>query len=91
MIAGDETKLTGSWVRKGDLIVEDENCIRIRFLITDYLRRVTSDWSGWEVLFQDPLDNRYWELTYPHSDWHGGGPPALFCLNESEARKKYAF
>jgi hypothetical protein len=45
--------------------------------------------AGWTKLFIDKIDGRYWELTHPHGDWHGGGPPTLTCVSESYVRSKY--
>jgi len=85
----DETELIGSWVNVDGEVDGDENCQRIQFLINEKLERVGKDWSGWEALFRDPSDGRYWLRTYPNGSWHGGGPPALICLTMDEARKKY--
>jgi len=85
----DERELIGEWIRVDDQIDGDYTCKRIQFLTEEYLKELGKDWSGWETLFRDPTDGRYWERTYPHSDWHGGGPPALFNLSEEEAREKY--
>jgi len=41
------------------------------------------------VLYRDPQDGRSWELTYPHSDWHGGEPPDLRHISSGEAASKY--
>jgi hypothetical protein len=41
------------------------------------------------VLYRDPQDGRLWELTYPHSDWHGGEPPDLRHISSGEAASKY--
>jgi hypothetical protein len=41
------------------------------------------------VLYVDASDGRYWELIYPDSQLHGGGPPTLRNLSEASARKKY--
>jgi hypothetical protein len=44
--------------------------------------------NGWNALYRDPNDCRYWELTYPEGELHGGGPPQLRCLTADEARQK---
>ena len=62
---------------------------RIETLIKDYLVKITTDETGWDVLYQDPEDNRYWELTYPESELHGGGAPVLRHLSVVEAHDKY--
>jgi hypothetical protein len=45
--------------------------------------------GGWETLFLDPTDGRYWERTYPQGEQHGGGPAALLLIRVADARKKY--
>jgi hypothetical protein len=47
--------------------------------------------GGWDVLYRDPRDGRFWELTYPHGDVQGGGPPRLHLLSVEELRGKYSF
>lgn len=41
--------------------------------------------GGWEKLYRDPGDGRYWLLTYPFGELQGGGPPSLICKPLSEA------
>ena len=53
------------------------------------LIEITTDTSGWDVLYRDPADGRYWELTYPQSHMHGGGPPRLTHLSFEQAKTKY--
>jgi hypothetical protein len=88
-IASHEQKICGKWVVKQGRVQADENCHRIEVLRTDHLRPLGRDASGWDQLYLDPDDNRYWALTYPESELHGGGPPCLVCLSEEEARDKY--
>jgi hypothetical protein len=70
-------------------IVADEVCLRIEELKSNYLRKVTVDKSGWETLYQNPSDNRYWLLTYQNSDWNGGGPPTLKMITQTEVIEKF--
>ena len=84
-----ETKLCGKWRVVDGKVVEDEVCKRIRRLTADSLVRIATDASGWDILFQDPADGRYWELTHPSSGSHGGGPPCLQTISETEAKTKY--
>jgi hypothetical protein len=62
---------------------------RIHELVRSHLSKLGCDASGWETLYVDPVDGRLWELTYPQSGLHGGGPPELRCLTRDEARRKY--
>lgn len=47
--------------------------------------------SGWEKLYRDPADGRYWLLTYPFGELQGGGPPTLICkpISESEIESRF--
>jgi hypothetical protein len=84
-----ETDLIGKWNVIGGKAVEDETCQRIKSLLTGHLQELGRDQSGWDVLYRDPDDGRFWELTYPQSEMHGGGPPRLTCLTPEQANKKY--
>ena len=85
-----EVQLIGSWYQAHGKVIEDEVSSRISFLTQEYLVRIGADSSGWTTLFQDSQDGRYWELTFPHSDWHGGGPPTLTYVSEIDVKRKYA-
>lgn len=69
--------------------VADEASTRIATLAQQYLKFMGRDSSGWDALYRDPGDGRYWELFYPHSEMQGGGPPEMRCIPESEAMQKY--
>ncbi len=79
----EEEELVGSG------IVGDEVGQRIGRLINGYLERLASANGGWDVLFRDPHDGRLWELTFPLSEMHGGGPRILRHVADSVAREKY--
>ena len=64
---------------------------RIDALIHEELEKLGYDSSGWEILYRDPADGRLWELTYPQSETHGGGPRRLHVIDSAEARQKYKF
>ncbi|MCI0557995.1 MAG: Imm27 family immunity protein [Nitrososphaera sp.] len=84
-----ETDLVGDWIVSGTQVEGDETCKRIKWLMGEKLQEVTTDASGWDVLYRDPEDGRYWELTYPQSHMHGGGPPRLTNLPLEQAKAKY--
>jgi hypothetical protein len=84
-----ETELIGQWRFEGGRIIPDATCERIEYLRREVLREIARDTSGWDVLFKDPNDGRLWELTYPQSEMHGGGPPQLRCLSTHDAGMKY--
>lgn len=88
-IEPSETVILGRWKVVDGNVEADDGCRRIEELTERYLHEVARDESGWDTLYVDPSDRRYWELTYPDSESHGGGPPRLACLSGDEAREKY--
>jgi hypothetical protein len=84
----DEADLVGKWVSVNGKVVNDETCERIHLLIRDrYVEKVAG--GGWDTLYRDLNDGRYWELTYPQGEMHGGGPPRLTFLSMKQVREKY--
>jgi hypothetical protein len=83
----NEIELRGSWELVGNSMKADEVSQRIETLISTYLIEAGEDESGWIKLYQDPEDKRYWELSYPESEMHGGGPPLLRNLSLQEVEK----
>jgi len=88
-LAAHETDLAGAWQMTRDKIAADPACERIEWLISQHLVQLGGDSSGWYELYRDPNDGRLWELCWPQSEMHGGGPPRLSCLTIEAARSKY--
>lgn len=88
-LQADEQVIRGRWRLVGKKLEADDNCRRIEELTQRHLREIGRQGNGWDVLYADPNDGRYWELTYPDSDSQGGGPPKLECLSSEEATAKY--
>jgi len=88
-ISPAETVITGHWIVRGGRLIADDVCDRILALTKSHLVEVGRDASGWETLYRDPTDARYWELVYPQGELHGGGPPELRSLTIEDARRKY--
>ena len=86
----EESELNGRWVFEGGKAKKDETCLRIEMLVKQYLQKISTDDTGWKILFRDPQDGRFWELTYPESEMHGGGPPRLSYISGEQARIKYS-
>ena len=85
----EEIELKGQWNFNGSEVENDAVCDRIEWLVENQLKQINTDKSGWDTLYQDPYDNRFWELIYPQSHMHGGGPPMLKYLSNHKAQKKY--
>jgi Immunity protein 27 len=90
-LAPEEVDLRGGWVVQEDrAVVGDSTEQRIEWLTTEKLQRIANDSSGWDTLYRDHRDGRLWELTYPRSEMHGGGPRRLHVLLRGEAAAKYS-
>lgn len=89
----EETELVGKLEMVNARVRGDATCERIHRLTTTHLQEVaiSKESGGWDTLFKDPDDGRYWERTYPHSEMHGGGPPRLALLSMEEAQSNYEF
>lgn len=79
--------LVGKWSVVDGTMQRDEVCLRIEYLVSDVLQKISVE--SWEALYRDPVDGRFWELTWPQSHLHGGGPPQLQHLTDELARRKY--
>ena len=90
MILSNETVIIGKWVMVEGDVVADKTCRRIAELIKNHLVKLGHDSSGWNTLYRDSSDGRFWELIYPQGELHGGGPPQLLCLSITEAKSKYS-
>jgi hypothetical protein len=84
-----ETEIIGSWLVEGTRTRADKAAARIESLVNSYLVEVGRSDDGWSVLYEDPADNRYWELTYPESASHGGGAPRLVVISGDEAKVRF--
>ena len=56
----------------------EKNCIK-----------VATDESGWDILYKEKSSNKYWELTYPNSEMHGGGEPLVSLLSLEDVKLKF--
>lgn len=90
-IQPSEIRIHGNWTLINGRLVADSAANRIDYLVCNELDEVGRSDDGWSVLYLDRRDGRYWELTYPDSDMHGGGAPALDFLPDDMAAKKYKF
>jgi hypothetical protein len=86
-----ESKIEEEWIPGINGAVTCNESARIDWLIKNVLVFITRDESGWDTLYQDPTDGRFWELTYPRSEMHGGGPRLLHALENADAGKRYRF
>ena len=61
----NESELIGKWIVDRGEVVGDETEKRIWDLIENRFKKLGERECGWAVLYQDPVDGAYWELTFP--------------------------
>jgi len=88
-ISPDESLIVGSWVKIDERMTADSELQRIRSLIANELEFIATSPDGWEKLYRDRLDGRFWEKFLPHGAMQGGGPESLRVLDFKSAQKKY--
>jgi hypothetical protein len=89
-IDSTESEIVGQWIEQpADKVVADHSCERIDWLVKHALKEIFVNGDGWKALYQNPKDCAYWEMSYPFSHMHGGGPPKLTKLSSSVVREKY--
>lgn len=84
-----ETSLIGNWIEKDGAVTQDAICERIHWLTNSYFDEIYIDGDNWTALYRDPNDQSFWELTFPKSQMHGGGPPALQRVSNNYAKGRY--
>ena len=66
---------------------------RIRWLAAEVLAEVgvEKDSGGWETLYRDPADGRYWLKRFPQGERQGGGAPVLkyILLTDQEIKERF--
>ena len=88
MLSADLFELIGEWQVVGERVEANDSCRKIAEELPRLTRLATAE-AGWSTLYRDPADSRLWELTYPESELHGGGPPMLRVLQVGSAEDKY--
>jgi hypothetical protein len=78
--------LVGKWLPGA---VADATCLEIQRRLSEDLEKVADREGGWTTLYRDRGSLGLWELSYPESHLHGGGPPKLEPLTRDEAIKRY--
>lgn len=88
-LSPNESVLIGEIFFHDGKITHNEAVDRIRFLTQQVLEKIASSSDGWELLYIDPSDKRYWELSYQHGELQGGGVPKLTFISKEDVLKKY--
>ena len=89
LLESDRTEYIGGSYFKDGVMYADEVSKLIQRELKDHLAQLGTDETGWNLLYRDRRDGRYWEMTYPQSSLHGGGPPALRLLAMDEVKSRF--
>jgi hypothetical protein len=80
---------TETWIKRGSSLVVDGDTVEIDRLLKEELEHVASTDNGWTQLFVDARGDGYWELSFPQSNTHGGGPRLLSPVSRDLVQSKY--
>ncbi|WP_425265694.1 Imm27 family immunity protein [Terrihabitans rhizophilus] len=82
-----ERALVETWVLRNGRVCAEGDSAEISALLKGSLVHVAYADGGWRSLYQHRGTNRFWELTYPNSHMHGGGPRRLRELELAHAEE----
>ena len=84
-----ERQLSGRWNAEVANGVGDVVDARIFWLVTERLTPTARSFDGWDAVFFDSRDGRFWELTFPHGSLFAGGPRQLTLVSPDVVAEKY--
>ena len=71
-------ELVGKWIVDPlGRITRDDAEERIWDAVNNRLTKIAVRDDGWTILYRDPSDESYLELTFPQGEMQGGGPAKL--------------
>ncbi len=75
--------LTDRWVMSGSKVHAEGDAAEIDALLSTELVRLSGTDGDWRTLYRHRTTGKLWELSYPQSEMHGGGPRRLRRLSLS--------
>ena len=81
-MATDSSELRETWEYVGGKMVAAGDTDVINDLLATKLEKLRA--KNWRVLYRHRETGQFWELTYPQTEMHGGGPRLLRRLNITE-------
>jgi hypothetical protein len=76
----EHSDLKDVWVMRDGKMAAQGDAVAITALLGE-LDRVADGAAGWAQLYRHRKTGAFWELTYPQSEMHGGGPRRLRQLD----------
>lgn len=69
--------LADHWVVRGSKVSAEGDAAKIDALLSADLIKLSTADGGWRTLYRHRRTGGLWELSYPQSEMHGGGPRRL--------------
>jgi len=69
--------LADHWVVRGSKVSAEGDAAKIDALLSAELIKLSTADGGWRTLYRHRRTGGLWELSYPQSEMHGGGPRRL--------------
>lgn len=79
----DRTDLMDQWIMREARVSNEGDAAAIDNLLSRELVEVAATDGGWRRLYRHRMTGSLWELSYPQSHMHGGGPRRLCKLSLS--------
>jgi hypothetical protein len=76
-VPSDRADLVDQWIMRGSRMSLEGDARDIDALLSNELIRMTATDGGWRILYRHRTTGALWELSYPQSEMHGGGPRRL--------------
>jgi hypothetical protein len=73
----DRADLADHWIMRGSRMSNEGDAAKIDGLLSKELVEVAATDDGWRKLYRHRATGNFWELSYPQSEMHGGGPRRL--------------
>lgn len=71
------SELNDILVLENGRIVARGDAVTINEMLANELQKVGVDEGGWTTIYRHRDTGELWELSYPNSEMHGGGPRRL--------------
>ncbi len=82
--------MIAKWEFVGGKLTIDATGEEIERMVEHDLRRVADKDDGWTILYRNSKDGTHWELSFPHSGMHGGGPKQLREVGADELLREWS-
>jgi hypothetical protein len=79
----DPNDLRDLWYSEDGKMLAGADALAINEMLATKLEEVRTDVTNWIVIFRHRDTNQLWELSYPQSELHGGGPRRLRLIDSA--------